>query len=352
MISVDVRKQLRDFLLEVAFEVAEGECMALVGPTGCGKTTVLRLLSGLLEPDAGRIALNGTMALDTGQKLSLPPQQRRVGVVFQDYSLFPHMTVLQNVAYGARARGASRSQATSAALEALERVGMAEQAALRPPRLSGGQQQRVALARALASGARALLMDEPMSALDASTRRQVRAELRRLIKTLGLTTIVVTHDVVDALTLGDVLCVMREGQVVQIGDRRELLSRPRDRFVAEFLGINLLQGVADAGPDGLTAVQCDGAVFYSSDDVRGEVLLTCDPREIVLSREQPNDSSLNILHGRVASVAHFGAQTRIAIENGVSITAEITHLSEGRLGLQVGTEVYASFKASAARAYN
>lgn len=352
MIAVDVRKQLRDFALQVAFEVPDGQCMALVGPTGCGKTTVLRLISGLLAPDQGQISLHGATALDTTLGISLPPQQRRVGVVFQDYSLFPHMTVVQNVAYGARARGAGRAQASTTALAALDRVGMADHAAVRPTRLSGGQQQRVALARALASGARVLLMDEPMSALDATTRRQVRAELRRLIQSLGLTTIVVTHDVVDALTLGDLLCVMREGQVVQIGDRRELLSRPRDRFVAEFLGINLLQGNADAGPDGLTAVDCGGAVFYSTDDVRGEVLLTCDPREIVLSRERPDDSSLNVLHGKVGSISHFGAQTRITIENGVTVTAEITHLSEERLGLHVGTEVFASFKASAARAYN
>jgi molybdate transport system ATP-binding protein len=352
MILFEVHKQLRDFPLQVQFEVAEGQCLALVGPTGCGKTTVLRLLAGLLEPDQGLISLNGTVVLDTTRGLNLSPQQRRVGVVFQDYSLFPHMTVLQNVAYGARARGAGRSQAHGTAMAALERVGMQEHAAVRPTRLSGGQQQRVALARALASGAQVLLMDEPMSALDATTRRQVRAELRRLIKSLGLTTIIVTHDVVDALTLGDVLCVMREGKVVQIGDRRELLSRPRDRFVAEFLGINLLQGMAEPGPAGLTAVNCEGTIFYSTDDVQGEVLLTCDPREVVLSREQPDGSSLNVLHGRVSAIAHFGAQTRISIQDGVDLTAEITHLSEERLGLQVGTEVYASFKASAARAYN
>ena len=351
MISLRVRKQLRDFMLDVAFAVPEGQCLGLVGPTGCGKTTVLRLLAGLLQPDEGEVTLHDTVVLDTVRHLDVSPQQRRVGMVFQDFSLFPHMTVAQNVAYGARARGAGRRQAHEAALAALETVGLAAQAALKPTRLSGGQQQRVALARALASGAQVLLMDEPMSALDATTRRRVRGELRQLIKTLGLTTIIVTHDVVDALTLGDVLCVMREGRIVQMGDRRELLARPRDRFVAEFLGINLLEGVAGPGPDGLTAIRCGEVTFYSSDEVGGEVLLTCNPRDIVLSREAPDDSSLNVLHGRVAGLAHFGAQTRVSIEDGVSLTAEITHLSEERLDLKTGEDVYASFKASATHVY-
>jgi molybdate transport system ATP-binding protein len=351
MISLRARKQLRDFTLDVAFEVPEGQCLALVGPTGCGKTTCLRILAGLLQPDEGEVRLGDTIALDTARHIDVSPQDRRVGMVFQDYSLFPHMTVAQNVAYGARARGLGRRQAHEAALAALETVGMAAQASVQPTQLSGGQQQRVALARALASGARVLLMDEPMSALDATTRRQVRAELRQLLKSLGRTTIVVTHDVVDALTLGDVLCVMREGRIVQQGDRRELLSRPRDRFVAEFLGINLLEGMAEAGPDGLTAIRCGDATFYSSDDVRGEVLLTCNPRDIVVSREAPDDSSLNVLHGRVAGLAHFGAQTRVAIENGINLTAEITHLSEARLDLKPGDEVYAAFKASATHVY-
>ena len=351
MIAVDVAMQLRDFGLDMSFEVGTGQCMALVGPTGCGKTTTLRIIAGLEVPDRGVVRIDEETVVDSERGVWARPEERRVGVVFQDYALFPHMSVLQNVMYGARARRMNRAQAEELARSALEQVRLVDVSGFRATDLSGGQQQRVAIARAIASGARAFLMDEPMSALDTSTRRQVRGELRQMISELGIQTVVVTHDVVDALTLGDTLCVMRQGRVVQQGDRRELLARPKAEFVAEFLGVNLLAGKARRYSDGLCEISCCGATFYSTDEAEGEALLTCDPRDVSLSLSPPEGSALNVLRGRVTTIAHLGGTTRVTVENGASLTAEITHVSEERLDLIPGKEVYAHFKASSARVY-
>jgi molybdate transport system ATP-binding protein len=351
MIRVTVSKALRDFSLDVDFTVNEGQCLVLVGPTGCGKTTTLRLIAGLADADEGSIELDGEFLLDTKRRLSLPPQRRHVGVVFQDYALFPHLSVLRNVTYGAAARGVPRAQAEALAREALERVQLPGLEHVKPTQLSGGQQQRVALARALASGARMLLMDEPMSALDPHTRRQVRSELRALISDVGLQTICVTHDVADALTLGDVIGVMKQGKIVQLGDRRELLSQPRDAFVAEFLGINLLSGTARQQEEGLAAVTVGPHTFYSLSDLSGEVMMTFHPSDVSLSLTPPESSAMNVFRGRVSSLSHLGGRTRVTVEDGISIIVELTHSSEERLGLESGKEVYASFKASALQVY-
>jgi molybdate transport system ATP-binding protein len=351
MIRVSVSKTLREFSVAVDFTVSEGQCLVLVGPTGCGKTTTLRLIAGLADADEGSIELDGEFLLDTKRRLSLPPQRRHVGVVFQDYALFPHLSVLRNVTYGAAARGIPRAQAEALAREALERVQLPGLEQVKPTQLSGGQQQRVALARALASGARMLLMDEPMSALDPHTRRQVRSELRALISDVGLQTICVTHDVADALTLGDVIGVMKQGRIVQLGDRRELLSQPRDAFVAEFLGINLLSGLAQRQEEGLTAVTVGPHTFYSLSELSGEVMMTFHPSDVSLSLTPPESSAMNVFRGKVSSLSHLGGRTRVTVEDGISIIVELTHSSEERLGLELGTEVYASFKASALQVY-
>lgn len=351
MISLDMRKQLRDFRLDVAFELDSGRCLALVGPTGCGKTTTLRIIAGLETPDEGRVLLDGKPLVDAAAGVSLPPQKRHVGMVFQQYALLPHFTVLGNVMYGARARGMSKPEARAMALEALRTVQLETLADVRPAALSGGQQQRVALARALAAGAKVLLMDEPMSALDATTRRDVRTQLRQLIRDLGIQTIIVTHDAVDALTLGDCICVMQQGRVVQIGDRRELLASPRNTFVAEFLGINLLSGEAFPGPDGMCRIRCQDVDLYSFDQVTGPAMLVCYPWDISLSLEAPEGSALNVVKGRVTAISHLGGRTRVTIENGISLAVEITHTSDERLDLSLGREVFTAFKASSTRVY-
>lgn len=351
MTSIILYKTLREYDLDVSFDVQAGQCLALIGPTGCGKTTTLRIISGIEQPARGRVEIDEHVLLDTERGINLPPQKRHVGFVFQDFALFPHLTVLGNVMYSAAVRALSKSEGLAVAQQALQRVRLEGVENVKPAQLSGGQQQRVALARALASGAQLLLMDEPMSALDAFTRRQVRSELKALIADLGLQTIIVTHDVTDALTLGDVIGVMLEGKLVQVGTQRQLLSQPRNAFVAEFLGVNLLSGQARTRGNDLSEVRVGGQTFYALSQVSGEVLVTFHPWDVSISLIEPESSAMNVLKGRLTSISHLGGRTRVTVENDVTIIAELAQASEERLALQLGQEVWASFKASALRLY-
>jgi len=359
MLSVELRKQLRDYELEVAFEVAPARCHVLIGPTACGKTMTLRMIAGLEQPDAGRVVLNGRPLFDAARGVALPPERRSVGFVFQSYALFPHLSIVDNVAYGLRARGRGAREARARAREILERVHLQGLEQERPGRLSGGQQQRVAVARAIAGSAEVLLLDEPMAALDTQTRRRMRDELKSVIDGLDVATVVVTHDPVDALTLGQVISVMQEGRLCQTDTRQELLARPRNEYVAEFLGLNLLRGEAHTDASGLTEVRCGEQRFYSLHPASGPVFLTCHPSDIILSRERPEGSALNVLRGRVVSLSRLGAATRVALlpqgsstTNGSTLVAEISHLSEQELSLHEQDEVYAAFKASATEVYS
>ena len=218
----------------VTLEIADGELFTLLGPSGCGKTTLLRLIAGFHRPDAGRIRFGERDVTD------LPPYARNIGMVFQNYALWPHMTVFQNVAYGLRIRRVRGSALAAQVDEGLRKVNLSGLGARYPGQLSGGQQQRVALARALVLSPDILLLDEPLSNLDAKIRVQVRAEIRKLQQALGITTVYVTHDQEEALSLSDRVAVMRDGRVLQLGPPRELYERPRTRFVADFVGTNNL----------------------------------------------------------------------------------------------------------------
>ncbi len=215
---------------EVSLEVAAGQTLALLGPSGCGKSTVLRMIAGLEQPGAGRVLVAGR------DVTALPPEARHIGLVFQDYALFPHLSVLGNVAYGPSRRGQSRSQAGATALETLRLVGLEELASRKPAQLSGGQQQRVALARALATRSPLLLLDEPLSNLDEKLRGELRADLRALFAQIGAGVLIVTHDQREALALADRVAVMRSGEVVQQGAAQEVFTRPATAWVAAFLG--------------------------------------------------------------------------------------------------------------------
>jgi len=224
---------VRDFSLEIA----DGEFLVLLGPSGCGKTTTLRMIAGFIEPTAGRIAFG------TRDVTDLPPYRRNTGLVFQGYALFPHLTVFENVAFGLRMRKLDKASIERRAREALRLVRLEELAARMPRQLSGGQQQRVALARALVIEPEILLLDEPLSNLDAKLREEVRLEIRQLQRRLGLTTVMVTHDQEEALSVADRLVVMNDGEIQQIGTQRELYNAPRNRFVANFIGrTNLFSG--------------------------------------------------------------------------------------------------------------
>ena len=340
MASLDISLShgLRDVRLELTLEVGS-ETVALVGPSGAGKSSVLRAVAGLLRPDVGRIALDGAPWLDTATGFDLPPENRSVGLVFQEYALFPHLSVRANVAFGA----------TNAGLvdEVLERLRIGGLARERPGKLSGGERQRVALARAIAREPAVLLLDEPLSALDAHTRDAVRGELRDLLASLGLPTILVTHDFEDAASLADRVGVMVEGKLLQIGTASALVAAPADPFVARFTGATLLHGVAEPGRDGLTRVVLDvGGVAWTTDRGMGRVAVAVHPWEVAVSRTAPEDATVNHIEAPIDSLVTIGNRVRIRVG---PLAGEITTASAGRLGLQEGETVVASFKATAAR---
>jgi molybdate transport system ATP-binding protein len=337
-LSLDFAVPLRSFELALALDVGR-ETVALVGPSGAGKTTVLGAVAGLVHPRRGRIALGEETLLDTSRGIDRPPEQRRVGLVFQEYALFPHLSVERNVAFGGRRRAA----------ELLERFRIAHLSRARPHELSGGERQRVALARALARDPAVLLLDEPMAALDAHTRAGVRAELQELLRELALPTILVTHDFEDAAALADRVGVLADGRLLQLGAPDELVAAPTDAFVASFTGANLLHGFARPAREGLTEVVLDGgAVVFSTDPAEGRVGVVVYPWEVSIAPADsvPADSALNHLAAPVSSLVTIGNRVRVRVG---PLVGEVTAASADRLGLERGRVVVASFKATGAR---
>ena len=335
-LELDIRLPLRSFRLELTLALGR-ETFALVGPSGAGKTTVLRAIAGLVRPEHGRVVLDGQVLFDSASGIALPPEERRVGFVFQEYALFPHMTVAQNVAYGSR----------NGTGELLERFRIAHLARARPGELSGGERQRVGLARALAREPGVLLLDEPLSALDPHTRAALRLELKELLDELELPVLLVTHDFHDAAVLADRVAALTEGHVRQIGTPSELIAAPADAFVASFTGANVLAGAARPGADGLTEVAlADGGVVYSVDEALGDVEVAVYPWDVSISREPPHDSALNHVHGPITSLVVVGNRARVQVRG---LVGEVTAASVERLGLVEGDVVMASFKAAATR---
>jgi molybdate transport system ATP-binding protein len=335
-LSLDFAVPLRTLRVKLALELGR-ETVALVGPSGAGKTTVLRAIAGLVRPERGRIALGDSVWLDTARRVDRPAEARSVGYVFQDYALFPHLSVRRNVAFG----GADRVE------ELLERFRIAELADAKPADISGGERQRVALARALARDPAVLLLDEPLSALDAHTRNAVRAELQELLREVKLPTLLVTHDFEDAAALGDRIGVMLGGRLLQLGTATELVREPADPFVASLTGSVLLPGVARPAADGLTEVELDdGTRVYSAERGAGRVGVVVHPWEITLARSAPNDSARNHLAGSITSLVPDGDRVRVRVG---PLTAEITAASAKELELAPGDTVVASFKATGAR---
>jgi molybdopterin-binding protein len=297
---------------------------------------VLRAVAGLARPARGRIALGDDVWLDAARRVDRRPDERRVGLVFQEYALFPHMSVRANVAYAGKER----------ADEFLERFRISHLAGARPAELSGGERQRVALARALARDPGVLLLDEPLSALDAHTKQVVRAELQELLAQFDLPVLLVTHDYEDAAALAEQVGVIVGGQLRQLASPQELVARPADAFVASFTGANVLRGHGQRDGE-LTAVRLeDGTVLYSTDEGSGEVELVLYPWDVSLSREAPSDSALNHVRGEIASIVTVGNRVRVRVG---PLTAEVTATSADRLDLRKGERVTATFKATATR---
>lgn len=333
---------------DVELRAASGSTVAIVGPNGAGKSTIVRALAGTLPLQRGRIALGHRIVDDVDHQVFVPPASRSVGVVFQDPMLFPHLTVLENVEFGPRARGASRRTARDLAHDWLERLGVGSHAARRPRTLSGGQAQRVALARALATDPELLLLDEPLSALDAGTRPEVRRDLARHLAEFPGTAIVVTHDAVEAMTLADHLVAMEHGRITQSGDATELRERPRSRYVADLVGVNLYRGLADS--DGIVA---DGGarIVATGHDVRGPAFAVIHPRAVALHGEEPHGTPRNVWAGTVAHVDPEGDRARVHVEASVPVTAEITMPSVDALHVAEGATVWVSVKATEVEIY-
>ena len=326
--------------VDVVLAAAPGEVLALLGPNGAGKTTTLRALSGLQPLDAGTVRL-GSLVLD-GPGTHLPAHARPVGVVHSDGRLFPHLSARENVAFGLRARGLGRADARAAADTWLARVGLAEHADARPGALSGGQAQRVALARALAGDPGLLLLDEPLSALDAGTRDAVRHDLAAHLADYDGVTVLVTHDVVDALVLASTVVVVEGGAVVQTGTPAELARAPRTPYVARLVGLNLFRGTA-AG----TTVTLDdgGTLTLAEPPAPGPVLVTLPPAAVTLHRERPHGSARNCWPATVAGVERLGGTVRVRLEGPPSCVADLTAGAVADLGLGGGTQVWAAVKA-------
>ncbi len=283
--------------------VPRGSLIALLGPSGCGKTTTLRMVAGLEAPDAGRVLVDGR------DVTALPPHLRRMGVVFQSYALFPHMSVAANVAFGLRMQGLPRAERTVRAGAALEMVGLSAHAGKRPRQLSGGQQQRVALARALAIEPDVLLLDEPLSALDAKLREELRVEMRILQRRVGATTVFVTHDQAEALAMADMVAVMQAGQIAQLGSPEEVFERPATPFVAEFVGRSArLPGIVEAG-----RVRAGPALLRAPDlPSAGPVQVFIRPHRIRLLA--PGGVEDNMLDGIVAAVDYTGDAVHVVVD--------------------------------------
>ncbi|MFI2912785.1 ABC transporter ATP-binding protein [Streptomyces sp. PDY-4] len=330
------------FRLDIALRAAPGEVVALLGPNGAGKTTALRALAGLAPLTAGHLRLDGADLRRT------PPESRPVGVVFQDYLLFPHLTALDNVAFGPRCRGVGKAEARAQAAEWLDRMGLAEHAAARPRRLSGGQAQRVAVARALATHPRLLLLDEPLAALDARTRLEVRAQLRRHLAAFEAVAVLVTHDPLDAMVLADRLVVVEGGRIVQEGSPSDIARHPRTEYIAQLVGLNLYRGQAE----GHTVRLAAGPAVSTTEDLTGPVFVAFPPGAVTLYRERPTGSSArNLWHCEVAGLETHGDQIRVELTGELALAADLTTVAAAELDLHPGAPVWAAVKAAQTHAY-
>ena len=356
MLRAHVSRRIGPLALDATLEVERGMVLALVGESGSGETTLLRLIAGLEQPDAGRVEVDGEVWADTAVGMHVPVERRPLGWVAQDYAVFPHLSALENIAFGLRASGVAARGARSQAAAALARVGLGDAAARRPAHLSGGEQQRVALARALVLRPRLLLLDEPFGALDPSTRQAMRRLLRALVAEDQVTTVCVTHSPLEALAIGERIAVLERGRIIQEGTAAELLRRPRSPVVARFLGINCFRGtIGRRDGAGLVEIRTESGTIAAVDPGGdAEVLATVDPRDIVVALDAPSGSARNVFRGAVAEISPeppAGERVRVALDTEPPLVAEVTAEAVAALGLRVGMPVFAAFKATGVTPY-
>jgi molybdate transport system ATP-binding protein len=346
-LDASIRLTLGSLDLDMVFTVDEGEVVALLGPNGAGKTTLLRAVAGLVPFRSGHVRLDGKLLEDTATGEYVPTERRPIGFVFQDYLLFPHLNVLDNVAFGLRSRGVSRQAAAEKAAYWLDRVGLKSSAASKPAELSGGQRQRVALARALAPDPRLLLLDEPLAALDVTTRAEVRRDLKRHLESFEGIRLLVTHDPLEAVAMADRLIVMEGGHLVQTGTAAEVTEHPRSQYVADLVGVNLLRGNADHGSVKLSG----GQVVAAAGAELGEVFAVVHPRAVAIHQTHPEGSPRNVWSGRATNIELLGNRVRVRIDGEVPLVAEVTPAALKELNLVEGGEVWLSFKSTDVSVY-
>ena len=326
-----------DFHLDAQLACAPGETVALLGPNGAGKSMIVKAIAGLQPIERGCIRIDSTPVDEPASTTFIPPEHRRVGVVFQDYLLFPHMSVRQNIEFGPR-----NLKVTGTTQPWIERLDLTELLERKPAQLSGGQSQRVAIARALATNPRALLLDEPLAALDAATKQEVRGQLRHFLTDFEHGTILVTHDPLDALVLADRIVVVEDGRVTQQGPTAEVASQPRTDYLAKVLGVNLLRGDVYEGvmtPDG-------GGSLVVSTDLEGPAVVVIRPQAITLHANKPEGSARNVWESTVLGIETHHDQVRVALSGPPELTAAVTHAAVADLKLVPGQRVWMSLKAT------
>ncbi|MDQ1628260.1 MAG: molybdate transport system ATP-binding protein [Actinomycetota bacterium] len=354
-LELDVVVRRDAFTLEVATEVAPGEVLGVLGPNGAGKTTLLRALAGLAAVTSGSIRLGGTVLDDATAGTFVPAEQRPVGLVFQDYRLFPHLSVRDNVAFAARSRGARRSDARRHADRFLDQLDLTDLAQRRPAQLSGGQAQRVALARALAAEPAMLLLDEPLAALDARSRLEVRSELRRHLADFPGPVLVVTHDPLEAMVMTDRLLVLEEGHVVQHGTPARVARRPATQYVARLVGLNLYPGTLVA-PDGTVALATGGSLVATPAEPippgSTDVLVAVRPSAIAVHTARPDHASpRNVWAGTITGLELLADRVRVQVQGAPDALVDLTPAAVADLALRPGLQVWLSAKATEVDVY-
>ena len=335
------------FRLDVTLQVDPASVVALMGPNGAGKTTLLRALAGLIPLEAGRVSLGGRVLADTERRTQVPTCDRRVAMVFQDHRLFPHLTALDNVAFGLRAAGAKRATARALAAGHLAALGLSAEVGARPHELSGGQSQRVALARALATSPEALLLDEPLSALDVVTRSSVRAALSGRLAGFPGPVLLVTHDLAEAVALADRIVVVEEGAVVQRGTPTEVVARPATPYVAQLAGTNVFFGTA---ADGVLTVDAGGRLPVPA-GVRGRTAVAVPPGAVTLHPRPPASAGGAFYPGTLLSLEGRGPQVRATVAGDLSFLADVPLATLARDRWREGQEVWVSVAREALDAY-
>ena len=343
-LSADVAITLGGFDLQVDLEVDSDSVVAVVGPNGAGKTTLVRAFAGLVPVDRGRITIDGRVIEDTSTGVRVPPERRNIGVVFQEHRLFAPLTALENVAFGLRATGVHKRIARARAGTWLAQMGLSDVADLRPRQLSGGQAQRVALARALAIEPALLLLDEPLAAVDAAARADLRHLLRQELYRYPGTRLIVTHDPLEAAALAQWLVVLEDGRVTQQGPLVEVTARPRSAWVASMVGLNLLTGDGDG--DGAIVTLGNGSSIAAASSLRGPAFVAIRPNAITLHRHRPEGSARNVWPGTAGELNFVGDRARVRLAGPVPLIAEVTAASVAELHLAEGGQVWASVKAT------